>query len=152
MSKKKHRGRSSRSNDNMNSQNGTYNNQSGNPFGINPAQLLSLLGANDMSQLGNMINTMGRDGFDLSGLGNMFPNMNNMGQFNSGNNQNTYQEQNMQGNSNFEDNDVDEEEDKYRIDDDNMEFLKSLRVIADPKRREFIDQIIAKYLDGDFED
>lgn len=63
------------------------------PFGINPAQLMSMLGGNmDMGQIGNMLSSMNMDGLDLNNfnlgqLGNNAQgrnNMNNRGGFDLG--------------------------------------------------------------------
>ena len=40
----------------------------GNPFGINPSQLMGMLGNIDMGQIGNMLSSMNKDGFDLNNL------------------------------------------------------------------------------------
>jgi hypothetical protein len=75
MSKKKNRHKGERIN-NENSSN-RINNA---PFGINPAQLMSMLGGNiDMGQIGNMLSSMKMDGLDLNNfnlgqLGNNAPN------------------------------------------------------------------------------
>lgn len=39
-----------------------------NPFGINPSQLMGMLGNIDMGQIGNILSSMNRDGFDLNNL------------------------------------------------------------------------------------
>lgn len=65
MSKKRHKHRVADNNGN----NFNKNNQNNNPFGINPAQLMSLLGGNmDMSQIGNLLSSMNTEGFDLNNL------------------------------------------------------------------------------------
>ncbi|MGL5378571.1 hypothetical protein [Clostridium sp.] len=65
MSKRRHKHRV----DDGNGNNFKNNNQNNNPFGINPAQLMSLLGGNmDMSQIGNLLSSMNTDGFDLNNL------------------------------------------------------------------------------------
>ncbi|MCR1951329.1 hypothetical protein NSA50_09735 [Clostridium sp. DSM 100503] len=74
MSKKKHRHKGEREINN-NSGNRVNNNA---PFGINPAQLMSMFGGNmDMGQIGNVLSSMKMDGLDLNNF--------NLGQF--GNNQ-----------------------------------------------------------------
>ena len=78
MSKKKNRHKGERIN-NENSSN-RINNA---PFGINPSQLMSMLGGNiDMGQIGNMLSSMKMDGLDLNNfnlgqLGNNVPNKGN---------------------------------------------------------------------------
>lgn len=62
MSKKKRRRKEERINNE--GYNGRVNN---NPFGINPAQLMNMLGGNlDMSQIGNLLSSMKGDGLDLN--------------------------------------------------------------------------------------
>lgn len=51
-----------------------------NPFGINPSQLMGMLGNIDMGQIGNLLSSMNKDGFDLNNLNlgaiqNMMPGM-----------------------------------------------------------------------------
>ena len=73
MSKRKRRRREERVNSQASSNLG-----SNIPFGINPAQLMNLLGGNvDLNQIGNMLSSMKMDGLDLNNF--------NLGQ--SGNNQ-----------------------------------------------------------------
>lgn len=70
MSKKRHRHKGERVN-NESSSNRVNKNA---PFGINPAQLMSMLGGNiDMGQIGNMLSSMNMDGLDLNNF--------NLGQF-----------------------------------------------------------------------
>ncbi|WP_291648481.1 hypothetical protein [Clostridium sp.] len=74
MSKKRHRHKGDRK---INEGAGNRINNNA-PFGINPAQLMSMLGGNiDMGQIGNMLSSMKMDGLDLNNF--------NLGQ--SGNNQ-----------------------------------------------------------------
>lgn len=62
MSKRKRRGRDERLNSQSSSNLG--NNM---PFGINPTQLMNLLGGNiDLNQIGNMLSSMKLDGIDLN--------------------------------------------------------------------------------------
>lgn len=63
------------------------------PFGINPSQLMNMLGGNfDMSQIGNMLSNMKMDGLDLNnfnlGQGSNKNLQNQMGMNNSMNNMN----------------------------------------------------------------
>ncbi|MGL5084760.1 MAG: hypothetical protein ACRC68_03440 [Clostridium sp.] len=55
-----------------------------NPFGINPSQLMGMLGNIDIAQIGNIISSMNKDGFDLNNLNlgaiqNMMPGSNQNG-------------------------------------------------------------------------
>lgn len=156
MSRKKHKKRDSRNHIN-NFQDNNRHYSVNNPFGLNPAQLLSLLGGNDMGQLGNLLNTMGRDGFDLSGLGNMMTG---------------FQGNNMAGSyDQYLEDDIDNKAQQKRdaiidesfdldiekklntnLDDDNIEFFRAIRKIANPSKVELIDKIIKKYIDGEFDD
>lgn len=50
--------------------NNMNNNNNNNPFGIDPAQLMGLLGGNiDMNAMGNMLASMNTNGFNLGNLG-----------------------------------------------------------------------------------
>ena len=148
MSKKKHRHKNQRNNDNTTNTNNNFNN----PFGINPMQLLSLLGAADMNQLSSMLSAMGNNGFDLGGIGGM-PNF-----------ENTYANQNSfvdkENNSSYSKNEENKSEDETinskmssydEEDKENIEFLRSIRNIVDPNKAELLDRIIEKYIDGDFD-
>ena len=153
MSKKKHKSRDANNNrnGNMNNQNNSYN--MNNPFGINPAQLLSLFGGADISQLGNMLSFMGRDGFDFSGLGGMGQNLNNSSYNNMETNYNNQTTSEINDDEeNFFDNERHNDTNGYDVKDDNIEFLKSIRSIVDPRRTKLIDKIIEKYLDGEFDE
>ncbi|MGL4106500.1 hypothetical protein [Clostridium sp. LP20] len=67
MSKRRRRDRSDE-NRNMRRNQGPGH-MNNNPFGINPQQLLAMLGGNmDMGGLGNMLQSMNRDGFDLNSM------------------------------------------------------------------------------------
>ena len=133
MSKKKHREKqTSNMNNNMN-----MRNPMNNPFGINPQQLLSMFGGNmDMNKLGNILSSMNREGFNLNNINSQ---MNN-GNFNMNNQSKEYNDvSNESANINMEGNN-----------DDNMEFLLSLRRIVDSSRLDFIDKIIELYDKGAF--
>ncbi|MEG0296498.1 MAG: hypothetical protein RR620_07230 [Clostridium sp.] len=169
MSKKRHRNREAsdqRGNNNQMNSN-RINNGSNNPFGINPAQLLNLFGGTDMSQIGNMLSSMGREGFDLSNfgaLGNMNNNQWMNGMPNVGNMQGQSTKTTAEPiNSNHMDaeNLSDKTKNKHNsinikinnsIDDENIEFLRAIRIIAEPSKAEFIDKIIEKYSEGLFDD
>lgn len=67
------------------------NNNSTLPFGINPSQLMNMLGGNfDMSQIGNMLSNMKMDGLDLNSF--------NLGQGNNKNSQSQMGTTNNMGN------------------------------------------------------
>ena len=67
MAKHKRREQGSLGNENMNHNMMNTNN---NPFGIDPMQLLGLLGGNfDMRNMGNMLASMNTNGFNLNNLG-----------------------------------------------------------------------------------
>ena len=67
MAKHKRREQESLGNENMNRNMMNTNN---NPFGIDPMQLLGLLGGNfDMRNMGNMLASMNTNGFNLNNLG-----------------------------------------------------------------------------------
>lgn len=55
-----------------------------NPFGINPSQLMGMLGNIDIAQIGSILSSMNKDGFDLNNLNlgaiqNMMPGVNSNG-------------------------------------------------------------------------
>lgn len=146
MSRKKHKSRKSKQNDRYSNENLTYNN----PFGLNPAQLLSLLGGGDMNFLTNMLSNMGQDGVDLGGL---FSNLNTNNGIDNRNcddisDSYDYKEYDFKNNDG-EYTSTRNEDDEYE-EDENVDFLKSVRKIADPKRKRLLDKIIEKYLDGEF--
>ena len=69
MAKHKHREQSPIANDT--NTNNTNNNRNI-PFGIDPMQLMGLLGGNfDMSNMGNMLASMNTNGFDFGNLGSL---------------------------------------------------------------------------------
>jgi hypothetical protein len=168
MAKHKHREQDSMINDTnakMNTQN--------TPFGIDPMQLMGLLGGNfDMNNMGNMLASMNTNGFNLGNLNSIAQMMglnldNNLFQQNSNNrnndiNKNMYSNvnQNMKEHSNTTnsksaDNSNIEKSNKknatnrnIREDDVNLEFLMALRSYAHPDRIGFIDNIIEAYKSG----
>lgn len=111
-----------------------YNNSiNNNPFGINPQQLLSMLGNNfNMNNLSNMLSSMNKDGFDFNN--NPFDENKAEPAYNKS--ENMYDE-----NNNYNDND------KYES-DDTIEFILSLKAIVDPKRIVFLDKVIDLYKEG----
>ena len=73
MAKHKHRNREpspeNRNNMNNNNNMNNINNMNNNPFGIDPFQLMGLLGGNvDMRNIGNMLSSMNTNGFNLGNL------------------------------------------------------------------------------------
>ena len=124
MSKKKHREKTTSNTNNMNSGMNMRNNSMNNPFGINPQQLLNMFGGNmDMNKLGNILSSMNREGFNLNNINTQ---MNN-GNFGMNN-----------------------QKEDFNDNDDNMEFLLSLRRIVDSSKLDFIDEIIDLYEKGVF--
>jgi predicted transcriptional regulator YheO len=110
-----------------------------NPFGINPQQLLSMLGGNmDMSGLGNLLSAMNKNGFDLNSLNNFNGTSNNP--INDKSNPTPHKEKS------------DESENLESTEDDNIQFLESLRKIVDINKIDFIDRIIELYNKGVFKD
>ena len=101
-----------------------------NPFGINPQQLISMLGGN-MNGIGNILSSMNRNGFDFNSMNN---NMNN----------------NINQNNSFKKHNNDNIEDEEESRDENIEMMLSLRKIIDPQKIEFIDKVIECYKNGLF--
>ncbi|GAA0761483.1 MULTISPECIES: hypothetical protein [Clostridium] len=172
MSRKKRRHKGERV-VNENSNNRTNNA----PFGINPAQLMSMLGGNmDMSQIGSMLSSMKMDGLDLNNfnLGNFNNNhqennvnpgnrnifdlgalqgmMNNLGlgNFNFNNNSPQYSNLTNENNLNISDDDIDSIDNEVLYDDENIQMLIAIKSIVDPKKAAFIERIIEAYNKGDF--
>lgn len=139
----KHRHRSYEGNDMRSSRPiGSMNN---NPFGINPQQLLSMLGGNmDMSGLGNLLASMNKNGFDLNSL-------NNLNNFNANNNS-PNNNNNNKSNPTPHKEKSGENENLESVEDENIQFLKTLREIVDINKIEFIDRIIELYNKGAFKD
>lgn len=161
MSKRRHRSRPQQEEQNNMGQNNM--NQNNNPFGINPTQLLSMLGGNfDMGGLNNMLSSMNMDGFDLGNLNlgnlqNMFSgmpgmqgnnqqmgninlgNLGNLNDFSGGFNQDGF---NAGGFNNG----------GFTGEDENIQMLMAIKAIVDPRRASFIDKVIQKYNEGMFND
>lgn len=130
MSKHRHKSSEESKNESMESM---YNN----PFGITPQQLLGLLGGNmDMNGLGNVLSSMGKEGFDLNSL--------NQQVVNEGNSYNVDDIINKKG----ENEHSKKKKEKNYDSDENIQFLLSLRNIVDSNRVGFIDKIIKLYKDG----
>ncbi|MBU3103698.1 hypothetical protein [Clostridium gasigenes] len=151
-----------------------------NPFGINPSQLNGMLGNIDMSQIGNILSAMNKDGFDLNNINigsvkNMMSGMNggqnnqelssiqdmiaNMG--NSQSTQNNIQNQestNIKYNNNERDNGRYNKKSRNKENitdievDENLEMLISLRKIVSYDKVKFIDKVIELYHKGLFEE
>lgn len=140
---------------------GSMNN---NPFGISPQQLLAMLGGNmDMSGLGNLLASMNKDGFDLNSLNNFNYTNNNVNNptsngtnnptSNNTNNPNSYNTNNStSNNATPHKRKSSEKETLESVEDENIQFLKSLRKIVNINKIEFIDKIIELYNKGVFKD
>jgi hypothetical protein len=119
-----------------------------NPFGINPKQLLGMLGANfNMNGLGSLLSSMNMDGFNFNSMPS-----------NSRKENNSYKapEENISNKDNTKNkktkSDNNLEAKSEIIDDDNIEMLIALRTIVDSSRRDFVDKIIKLYESGLFEE
>lgn len=165
MSKRRHRDRSRESNNMSRNQGYGVNSNNRFPFGINPQQLLGMLGGNfDMNRLGNMLNSMNMDGFDLNSMNQQMNWMNNNSNAHSNmnNGNNNFNFENMMNAMNMMGNNLDENNEKIyqknedinidEIDDENIQILMSLRRIVDPSKVEFVDRIIELYNKGAFKD
>ena len=165
MSKRKRR----RRDDRIDSQSGA-NLGANMPFGINPAQLMNLLGGNiDFNQIGNMLSSMKMDGidlnnfnlnqvnnnsnpkeFDFSPLQNIMSNL-GMDGFNLGNN-NTKQSANNSSSIESEEVEDDQEfrKDEFFEEDENIQMLIAIKSIVDSKKAIFLDRVIDAYNKGFF--
>ena len=173
MAKHKHRQQDSRINDSNTNNINNINNKSI-PFGIDPMQLMGLLGGN--FDMGNMLSSMNTNGFNLGNLGSLAQMMglnldNNFLQGNM-NNTNSDINKNMHSNtsrsmkaytnntssknntsSNVDKNNKKNTNDKNVNDkDENLDFLMALKSYAHPDRIQFIDKIIEAYKSGEFKD
>ncbi|WP_294371880.1 hypothetical protein [uncultured Clostridium sp.] len=116
MAKHRRRDQESSVNNENNNTNRNMMNSNNNPFGIDPMQLLGLLGGNfDMRNMNNMLASMNTNGFNLNNLGplaqmaglnldNNFPNSNSNNNLNKNNNSNSVS-QNMSTNNMIRKND-----------------------------------------------
>ena len=111
-----------------------------NPFGINPQQLLSMLGGNmNMGGLSNIISSMNREGVNF--------NTNNPMEFSNKEEENEFDYGKREKNQSYKE----ENKDNFiDINDENVEMMLSLKKIVDPKRYGFIDKIIELYEKGLF--
>lgn len=169
MAKHKHREQSARVNEANN-----INNNKSIPFGIDPMQLMGLLGGNfDINNMGNMLSSMNTNGFNLGNLGSIAKMMginldnnflqgnmstqNNDFNKNAHTNINTNKPYNMNNkttvNQSADKNikkDISEKE--LKDNDVNLRFLMALRSYVHPDRIKFIDRIIEAYKNGEFKD
>ncbi|MBU5453882.1 hypothetical protein [Caproiciproducens sp. MSJ-32] len=163
MSKKRRRRREKEERSNSNLLNNS-------PFGINPLQLISMLGSNiDMSQIGNMLSSMKMDGLDLGnfnikqGLNSNATNTTNSTNTNFAgmgldlgalqNMMNNLGLGNISGinNSSSDNLNIGENKNEVKIgeeDDENLEMLQAIKVIINPSKVEFIDKVIEAYKNG----
>ena len=131
------------------------------PFGINPAQLLSMFGNIDMNQINNMLQNINRDGIDFNNfnlgmlqnlMGNNGGRTDNVNSFNNINNDNSESVVNEE--MDIFNEDLPKNNRKFQVDvnDENMQLLKSLRNIVSIERVPFVDKIIELYAKGAFKD
>lgn len=131
------------------------------PFGINPAQLLSMFGNIDMNQINNMLQNINRDGIDFNNFNlGMLQNLmgNNGGRTDNVNSVNNINNDNSESVVNEEmdifNEDLPKNNRKFQVDvnDENMQLLRSLRNIVSIERVPFVDKIIELYAKGAFKD
>ncbi|OOM75544.1 hypothetical protein CLPUN_32150 [Clostridium puniceum] len=175
MAKHKHRDQSARINDANNTTNNNSNSNVNNksiPFGIDPMQLMGLLGGNfDINNMGSMLSSMNTNGFNLGNLGSIAQMMglnldNSFSQGNMSNqnndfnknihtnvNQNKqYSNMNQKGTVNQNMDRSNKKETDGKENDINLMFLTALKSYAHPDRIKFIDKIIEAYKNGEFKD
>ena len=171
MAKHKHREQSAR----VSNTNNFNNNNKSTPFGIDPMQLMGLLGGNlDINSMGSMLSSMNTNGFNLGNLGSIAKMMGlnldnnflqgNMSNQNSDFNKNTHTNINQNkpyNNMNYKnttnqstDTNIkkDTNEKELKENDVNLKFLMALRSYVHPDRVKFIDKIIEAYRNGEFND
>ena len=131
------------------------------PFGINPAQLLSMFGNIDMNQINNMLQNINRDGIDFNNFNlGMLQNLmgNNGGRTDNVNSVNNINNDNSESVVNEEmdifNEDLPKNNRNFQVDvnDENMQLLRSLRNIVSIERVPFVDKIIELYAKGAFKD
>ena len=175
MSKRRRRRREDR----INSQS-TSNQGNNNPFGINPTQLMNLLGSNiDFNQIGSMLSSMKTDGIDLNNfnlnqgsnnqsnsmgfdftpLQNIMSNL-GLGNFNLSNNgssissfeNNTINTENLDSmeNEDYSEEVKEDMVDEFLEDDENVQMLVAIKSIVDYKKAVFLDKVIDAYNKGFF--
>lgn len=168
MSKRKRRRRDDRVNSQASSNFGDNM-----PFGINPTQLMNLLGGNiDFNQIGNMLSSMKMDGIDLNNfnlnqgsnnsnskefdfapLQNIMSNLGG-GSFNAGNNNsnifgyenNAAHIENEKINAEAQDDELEE----FLEEDENIQMLIAIKSIVDSQKAVFLDKVIEAYNKGFF--
>ena len=96
--------------------------------GMDPNQLMSLLGNVDLNQLSSVLGSISNDGFNINNVNN------------GGNNKSSRREQDNRGN------------DRGNDRDSTVQMLRSLRGLVSPQKVKIIDKIIEMYLDGEFDD
>lgn len=161
---------------------GQYSGNLGNsiPFGINPTQLMSLLGNNiDLNQIGSMISSMKTDGvdlnnfnlnqgnnnqqnsmgFDFSPLQNIMSNL-GFGNFNLSNNGSTTstyendiahtENSDVTGNESYDTEIKEDINEEFLEEDENVQMLVAIKSIVDYKKSIFIDKVIDAYNKGLF--
>ncbi|GEP62397.1 hypothetical protein CBE01nite_01650 [Clostridium beijerinckii] len=173
MAKHKHREQDQTSNDTSSNINDNARNT---PFGIDPMQLMGLLGGNfDMNNMGNMLASMNTNGFNLGNLNSIAQMMglnldNNLFQGNMSGSQSNVNNKNMYSNpkeyssntnpKNSENLNEDKGVKKNNVTtnrnikdkDANLEFLMAIRSYAHPDRIKFIDRIIEAYKNGELKE
>lgn len=157
--RRRHKRESNASSENNN----MFNN---NPFGINPNQLMGLLGGNfDFNQIGNLLSSMNSDGMNLNnfnlnsnqGNKNQFDFMNNfpLNNFNNSVAEDIKENENINSIEDEDDDDEDiliedEEDDEFIEEDENIQMLIAIKSIVDSKKANFIERIIEEYSKGTF--
>ena len=96
--------------------------------GMDPNQLMSLLGNVDLNQLSSVLGSISNDGFNINNVNN------------GGNNKSNRREQDNRGN------------DRGNDRDSTVQMLRSLRGLVSPQKVKVIDKIIDMYLSGEFDD
>lgn len=182
MAKHKHREQDSMRSDTNTNASTNANNRNNIPFGIDPMQLMGLLGGNfDMNNMSNMLASMNTNGFNLGNLNSIAQMMglnldNNLfqGTMNSqqntdinknnypnSNNQNMKKYANGTGTKSAESSNLDRSSQKYnstgsskntKENDSNLEFLMVLRNYIHPDKARFLDRVIDAYKRGEFSD
>jgi len=92
--------------------------------GMDPNQLMSMLGNVDLNQLSSVLGSLGNDGFNINNV-------------NAGGNKKS-----SRG----------EQESRVNDRDSTVQMLRSLKGVVSPQKVKIIDKIIEMYLDGEFED
>lgn len=131
--------------------------QGNNPFGLNPAQLMSLFGGGaDFGKLGNILSSMKTNGFDFNNMNS--GSMNNFfgasgeskGAVDINQLQNMLSNMDLGGDEEVNIDSITEERADDAIMDENIEMLLSIKNIVDYKKANFIDKVIKAYREGEF--